>query len=98
MINIRLTEIVEEIAEDLELQAGLVLTDQQRWALQVNHQIVFKSSEFKPYIQKVMDYLTDTDADDRVWDAYEVLSTQNYIIAFNLRSSYIDVNTLNLFI
>ena len=95
-LSIRYSEIIEEIKEDLELQAGCVLNAEQVWELTINRQVFFTENEIKPYLAKIKEYLVDTEPDDRVWDCYQVLSTQKYLIAIHIQTQFVDFDSMNL--
>lgn len=41
-------------------------------------------------------YLADTEADDRVWKCYQILSSQRYMIAIHIETPYIDYDSADL--
>lgn len=88
-LNIRFNEIIEEIKEDLELQAGLVLSNAKLRSLKINQYVAFKESEIKPYLKDITEYLSLTAPSERVWECYKVLSNNTYVIAIHLESPYI---------
>lgn len=95
-LDIRFNEIIEEIKEDLELQAGLVLSSAKVRSLIIHRRIVFKKSEIKPYLNDITEYLSLTSPSERVWNCYKVLSNNTYIIAIHLESPYIYFSTDDL--
>lgn len=96
-LDIRFTEIVDEIKEDLELQSGLVLSETQSGLLKLNKHIVFKKSDIEPYIKDITEYLKNTSPSERVWECYQVISNDMYIIAINIENPYIRLNVVDLY-
>lgn len=95
-LSIRFAEIIEEIKEDLELQAGLVLDSKKVWELTINRQVFFTQEEIRPYLAKIKEYLVDTESDDRVWECYQVLSSEKYLLAIHIQTQFIDFDSTNL--
>lgn len=84
MTTIRFNEIIEEIVEDLELQAGLVLSSDQVMDLKMTYHLSFNSKEFFPYIPAIKTYLRETPAECRVWDCLWSLGSSTYMIVIQL--------------
>lgn len=96
ILDIRFNEIIKEIKEELELQAGLVFDESQIKSLRINQQVVFKEIEIKPYLKDITEYLSITSPSERVWDCYKVLSDNTYIITIHLETPFISLDTFNL--
>lgn len=62
-----LHEKVAEVKEDLELQAGYQLTDDQYHELLVTGRTSIPMMDFVPYLQKVVAYLHTSDDEDIIW-------------------------------
>lgn len=88
----RYNEIIEEIIEDLELQAKIVLTEKQLLALHRTQQIRFKDGMLSAEaITGIRSYLCDTLPEERVWDAYKSLSDGSLVIAIRLVAEYVTI-------
>lgn len=89
MVN-RYEEIIEEIVEDLELQARFKLTERQILTLHRTQQIRFKKGELDAdAVAGIESYLHDTLPEERVWDCYESLSDSSLVIAIRLGEHYV---------
>lgn len=88
-LDIKFNKITDEIKEDLEIQAGFVLSNTQIKSLDLNHRIVFTESEINPYLKDITEFLTVTSPSERVWECSKVLSNNTYVIAIHLESPYI---------
>lgn len=95
-LDIKFNKIIEEIEEDLETQAGFVLSDTQIKSLSVNHRVVFTDSEIQPYLKDIIKFLAITSPSERVWDCYKILSDNTCVIAIHLESPYIYFSTIGL--
>jgi len=92
MSTTRFEEIVEEVTEDLELQAGIIITPKQLLSLQQTKQIRFKKDELEPYnIAGIKLYLKDTPTDSRVWDCFQSLSDDSLIVAIQAATQYVSI-------
>lgn len=88
----RSEEIVEEVTEDLDLQAGIIVTPEQLLSLKRTKQIRFKKNELEPYnIAGIKLYLRDTPSDSRVWDCYQSLSDGSIIVAIKVATQYVSI-------
>ena len=77
-----MNEIIEEVNEDLQLQASLLLTDSEQQAL-LNSGLLFLTAErIKPYIAKIRNYLRETSQEDRVWTMYKATDISNNLLGF----------------
>lgn len=85
--KIREQEMIEEIIEDLELQAGLKLSPLQVKTLQLTQHIFFTEEEFRNHLTEIIDYLRRTPADERLWTCYQDLSDNSFIIVVCLTPS-----------
>lgn len=92
-LDIRFSKIIEEIAEDLELQAGLVLTGAQMRELKLKQHVVLKNSEIHSYLKEIREYLSNTEPSERIWECYNVISNNTYIIAVHIETPYIRLDT-----
>lgn len=85
-------EIIEEIAEDLELQANVKLTEKQRLVLNRTQQLRLPLNALDDNaVTRITNYLRDTPADCRVWDAAKSLSDDSIVIAIRLRTQYVTI-------
>lgn len=83
----RYQEIIEEITEDLELQAGVKLTKKQILILSRTQQIRFAKGELSEIsVAGIESYIRNTTPDERVWDCYWSLSDGSLIIAIRLET------------
>ena len=77
-----MNEILEEVNEDLQLQANLLLTDSEQQAL-LNSGLLFLTAErIKPCIAKIRNYLRETPQEDRVWTMYKATDISNNLLGF----------------
>ncbi|MCT3199732.1 hypothetical protein EFO67_07605 [Limosilactobacillus reuteri] len=77
-----MNEIIEEVNEDLQLQANLLLTNSEQQAL-LNSGLLFLTAErIKPYIAKIRNYLRETLQEDRVWTMYKATDISNNLLGF----------------
>lgn len=77
-----MNEILEEVNEDLQLQANFLLTDSEQQAL-LNSGLLFLTAErIKPYIAKIRNYLRETSCEDRVWTMYKATDISNNLLGF----------------
>lgn len=77
-----MNEIIEEVNEDLQLQANLLLTDSEQQAL-LNSGLLFLTAErIKPYIAKIRNYLREAPQEDRVWTVYKATDISNNLLGF----------------
>lgn len=88
----RYAEIIEEITEDLELQAGVKLTEIQLLTLHRTQQIRFTGGELSERSAAgIESYIRNTAPADRVWDCYWSLSDSSIIIAIRLEKEYVRI-------
>jgi hypothetical protein len=88
----RYDEIIEEIVEDLELHAGIILTSTQLLTLWRTQQIRFNNGILNDEaISGVRSYLRDTLPEERVWDAYRSLSDNSLVFAIRPVTQYVTV-------
>lgn len=88
----RYDEIIEEIVEDLELQAGIILTSNQLLTLRRTQQIRFNDGVLSDKtISGVRSYLRDTLPEERVWDVCRSLSDGSLVFAIRLVTQYVTV-------
>lgn len=85
--KIREQETIEEIVEDLELQANLKLSPLQIKMLQFTQHVFFIEQELKDHIIGITDYLKNTPADERIWNCYQDLSDNSYVLIVCLTPS-----------
>lgn len=83
-----LHEKVDEVKEDLELQAGYQLTDDQYHELLVTGRTSIPMMDFVPYLQKVVAYLHTSDDEDVIW----TLSLNSFSGAFEITLKNIEIN------
>lgn len=95
-LDIRFAEIITDITEDLEGQAGLVLTDAQLRKLKLKQHIVFQEHEIKPYLADITEFLRNTQASERTWECYKALSNQTYILTIHIETPFIKLDTADL--
>lgn len=95
-LDIRFTKITAELTEDLEIQTGLILTGAQRRELNMKQHVTLKEAEIKPYLADIKEYLRNTESSERVWECYNVLSNNTYIIAIHLVSPFFRFDTADL--
>jgi len=95
-LDIRYMEIMEEVTEDLELQAGLALTKDQKHSLEMKEKVIFTQSEIAPYLKDITEYLANTEPSERVWECYKIISNNTYIVAVNIDTPYIKLNAVDL--
>ncbi|MFC6202038.1 hypothetical protein ACFP1L_09185 [Lactiplantibacillus nangangensis] len=85
-------KIVEEVTDDLESQAGIIITPKQLRSLQQTKQIRFKKDELEPYnIAGIKLYLHDTPCNSRVWNSYESMSDGSVIVAITVATQYVNL-------
>ncbi|MFD1673092.1 hypothetical protein ACFQ5M_13605 [Agrilactobacillus yilanensis] len=85
-------EIIMEIQEDLNLQASVILTDRQLNILNRTQQLRFPPSALdNNAVTRITNYLRDTPADCRVWDAAKSLSDGSIVIAIRLMTQYVTI-------
>lgn len=88
----RYEEIIEELTEDLELQAGVKLTEIQLLTLHRTQQIRFTRGELSERSAAgIESYIRNTAPSDRVWDCYWSLSDSSIIIAIRLEKEYVRI-------
>ena len=66
-LNQTIAERVAEVAEDLELQAGLKLSDKQLDELRITGRVTIDLVTIAPYLSKIIKYLHQSDDEDVVW-------------------------------
>ena len=77
-----MNEIIEEVNEDLQLQASLLLTDSEQQALLNSGLLFLTAKRIKPYIAKIRNYLRETSQEDRVWTMYKATDISNNLLGF----------------
>lgn len=77
-----INEILDEVNEDLQLQADFRLTEQEQQVLLNNGLLFFTAKRIKPYIAKINDYLQETPCEDRVWTMYKATDICNKHLGF----------------
>lgn len=83
-----LHEKVDEVKEDLELQAGYQLTDDQYHELLVTGRTSIPMMDFVPYLQKVVAYLHTSDDEDVIWK----LNLNSFSGKFEITLKNIEIN------
>jgi len=74
-------ELIAQVVDDLEDQAGIILTPQQLYTLQQTHQVSLKQSELAPYnVAGIKYYLQQIPTKARYWDCYKNLADDRLII------------------
>ena len=66
-LNQTIAERVAEVAEDLELQAGLKLSNKQLDELRITGRVTIVLVTIAPYLPKIIKYLHQSDDEDVVW-------------------------------
>ena len=62
-----IAERVAEVAEDLELQAGLKLNNKQLDELRITGRVTIDLVTIAPYLPRIFKYLHQSDDEDVVW-------------------------------
>ncbi|MCP0887541.1 hypothetical protein LB941_09370 [Ligilactobacillus sp. WILCCON 0076] len=88
--KIREQEMIEEIIEDLKLQAGLSLSPLQIKSLQLSQHVFFSEQELKNHIEAITQYLKKTPVDERLWNCYQDLSDNSFVLVVCLTPSTLD--------
>lgn len=83
-----LHEKVAEVKEDLELQAGYQLTNDQYHELLATGRTSIPMMDFVPYLQKVVAYLHTSDDEDVIWK----LNLNNFSGKFEITLKNIEIN------
>lgn len=83
-----LHEKVDEVKEDLELQAGYHLKDGQYRDLLNTGRTSIPMMDFTPYLQKTVSYLHTSDDEDVIW----TLSLNSFSGAFEITLKNIEIN------
>lgn len=83
-------EIIEEVDEDLQLQAGFKLTNEEQQALLNNGLLFLTTMRIKPYIAHIRNYLRQTDIEDCVWTIYKATDISNNQLGFYTLTLTID--------
>lgn len=83
-------EIIEETDEDLQLQAGMQLTSDERQCLLQNGMLFIDIQRIQPYLSSIGLYLQNTTPVERVWTIFKVQD-----IANNQLANYILSVTIN---
>lgn len=94
ILKINLKEIVEELTEDLEMQAGLVLTEHQITLLNQQQFITFTAPEIKAYWEDINEYLSNTQANERIWDG-RITEDNKYRIFIQIETPYFKLSSKN---
>lgn len=63
----KINELVEEVAEDFELQAGYTLPDRKLDELRVTGRTTIDLTDFASIFKPIMTYIRDSDSNDVVW-------------------------------
>ena len=66
-LNQTIAERVAEVAEDLELQADLKLSNKQLDELRITGRVTIDLVTIAPYLSKIIKYLHQSDDEDVVW-------------------------------
>ena len=66
-LNQTIAERVAEVAEDLELQADLKLSNKQLDELRITGRVTIDLVTIAPYLPKMINYLHQSDDEDVVW-------------------------------
>ena len=66
-LNQTIAERVAEVAEDLELQAGLKLNNYQLDELRITGRVTIDLVTIAPYLPRIVKYLHQYDDEDVVW-------------------------------
>lgn len=74
-------EIIAETDEDLQLQAGMQLSDDERQCLLNTGMLFFDIQRIKPYLASIRQYLQNTQPDERVWTLFKVQDIANNQLA-----------------
>ncbi|EDX43539.1 hypothetical protein [Limosilactobacillus reuteri] len=77
-----INEIIDEVNEDLQLQADFCLIEQEQQVLLSNGLLFFTAERIRPYITKLSDYLRETPREDRVWTIYKAADICNKHLGF----------------
>ena len=83
-----LHEKVAEVKEDLELQAGYQLTNDQYHELLATGRTSIPMMDFVPYLQKVVAYLHTSDDEDVIWK----LNLNSFSVKFEITLKNIEIN------
>lgn len=83
-----LHEKVAEVKEDLELQAGYQLTNDQYHELLATGRTSIPMMDFVPYLQKVVAYLHTSDDEDVIWK----LNLNSFSGKFEITLKNIEIN------
>lgn len=74
-------EIIEETDEDLQLQAGMQLTSDERQCLLQNGMLFIDIQRIQPYLSSIRLYLQNTKPVERVWTIFKVQDIANNQLA-----------------
>ena len=74
-------EIIEETDEDLQLQAGMQLTSDERQCLLQNGMLFIDIQRIQPYLSSSRLYLQNTTPVERVWTIFKVQDITNNQLA-----------------
>ena len=74
-------EIIEETDEDLQLQAGMQLTSDERQCLLQNGMLFIDIQRIQPYLSSIILYLQNTTPVERVWTIFKVQDITNNQLA-----------------
>ena len=66
-LNQTIAERVAEVAEDLELQAGLKFNNKQIDELRITGRVTIDLVTIAPYLPRIVKYLHQSDDEDVVW-------------------------------
>ncbi|MCC4491306.1 hypothetical protein LMB81_07325 [Limosilactobacillus reuteri] len=80
------SEIIEEVDEDLQLQAGLQLSDEERQYLVRTGMLFMDNQRLKPYLSSLRSYLQNTCSAERVWTLLKVRDITNNQLAYYILS------------
>lgn len=74
-------EIIAETDEDLQLQAGMQLSNDERQCLLNTGMLFCDIQRIKPYSASIRQYLQNTQPDERVWTLFKVQDIANNQLA-----------------
>jgi len=92
MNNTYFQAILDEITDDLETQAGIILTPSQLRELQQTNQLCFDPAELATYnLAGIKVYLQATPVQKRVWDCYQRLSDNTLIVTILTTARFVTI-------
>lgn len=90
-----ISEVVEEVDEDLQLQSNFKLTTGELKILKNNGILFLPTDRIKSYAAEIRNYLQNTDITDRVWTMYKATDISNKRLGFYAIALTIDTNLLD---